>query len=209
MRHAPQNKTKGTRVTRGRPLSFDRDAALDAAMVVFWEQGYEGTSIDDLKRAMGLSASSIYAAFGAKEALYLKTIDRYRATTGGFGKPIFEEAADARTALERLLLSTASELTRTDQPRGCMISIALMYGSDEVASARSAVAEKRKIGIGAIRRRIQRDIDAGRLSKTVKASELTAFFVAVIQGMSARSRDGASSAELEVIARLAMKAWPD
>lgn len=194
---------------RGRPPAFDRDVALDAAMRVFWERGYEAASMEELSQAMRLSASSIYSAFGDKEHLFLEAVDRYMAGAGGFGKPILENAPSAREGIECLLMATARELTRDDQPVGCMIALALMYGSEECRTMRAALAGRRQVGQTAIRRLIERDVEMGSLSTQMHANELTTFFVAVIQGMSAQARDGASRETLEVIARLAMKAWPE
>ena len=72
-----------TKSRRGRPRTFDKDVALTAAMLLFWERGYEGVSMDDLTKAMAISPSSLYASFGSKEELFLKTLDKYEAELHG------------------------------------------------------------------------------------------------------------------------------
>ena len=88
---------------RGRPRSFDRDAALERAMEVFWRQGYEATSINDLTAAMGINPPSLYAAFGDKERLFLEAVERYRCGHAAAGDAVLERETTARGAVARLL----------------------------------------------------------------------------------------------------------
>ena len=90
-------------VPRGRPRAFDAEAALDRALQVFWRQGYEGTSLSDLTKATGLNRPSLYAAFGNKEALFRKALDRYAEQAGRFLRDAVNEPT-ARAVVERLLL---------------------------------------------------------------------------------------------------------
>ena len=106
---------------RGRPLSFDRDAALEKAMHVFWERGYESASIAELTAAMGITPPSLYAAFGDKEGLFLEAIERYALGPGGIGTRAMAAEPTARRAIERLLLDAAEELTRPCHPKGCLM----------------------------------------------------------------------------------------
>ena len=101
---------------RGRPLSFDRDAALEQAMHVFWERGYEAASIADLTAAMGITPPSLYTAFGDKEKLFLEAIERYALGPGSAGPRALQEEPTARGAIERWLLEAADELTRPCHP---------------------------------------------------------------------------------------------
>ena len=75
----------------GRPIGFDRDSALEAAMLLFWERGYEGTSMADLTHAMGLNPSSIYAAFGDKHALFQLVVKRYMKLRAQYAAKALEE----------------------------------------------------------------------------------------------------------------------
>jgi len=109
-----------TAPARGRPRSFDRDAALERAMQVFWRQGYEATSVSDLTRAMGINPPSLYAAFGDKEQLYLAALERYEQERRESVVRILEEAPSARQAIERLLEEAASEMASGEVWRGCV-----------------------------------------------------------------------------------------
>ena len=107
-------------VGMGRPRSFDRDVALEQAMRLFWEKGYDETSIGDLTAAMGIAAPSLYAAFGDKRALFEEAVELYERLPGapitaGDGEPT------AFGAVARILASAAQEYAAPDQPKGCFI----------------------------------------------------------------------------------------
>src|SRR4051812_45100840 len=106
---------------RGRPRSFDRDAALDRAMLLFWEHGYEATSLSQLTSAMGISPPSLYAAFGDKQALFLETVERYITRGGADAEALMGDAKTAREAIARFLEASAAKLTDPKFPRGCMV----------------------------------------------------------------------------------------
>src|SRR5690242_5678502 len=109
-------------MTLGRPLSFDPDAALDAAMEVFWSHGYEATSLQDLLKAMKLSKSSFYQAFGGKKELFLRCVARYRQKIGQGLTTLVENAASGRDIIEKVLVNAAAEARRpADFRRGCLL----------------------------------------------------------------------------------------
>ena len=106
----------------GRPRHFERDDALEAAMQLFWRQGYESTSLDQLKQVMGgLSAASFYGAFGSKESLYREALARYLDTHGQVIAALHDETLAPRTALEQALRRSARMQTDVQLPTGCMI----------------------------------------------------------------------------------------
>src|ERR1700759_452011 len=126
---------------RGRPVVFNRTAALAAAMNLFWERGYEGTSFDDLIAAMGISASSFYNSFGSKEELYCEATQSYLEWAGQWFFAIFSDPSiDTKTAFARLFESTAEEFTRGDHPPGCMISLAGTHCSPGMKNIREMMA---------------------------------------------------------------------
>ncbi|MEW2137765.1 TetR/AcrR family transcriptional regulator [Streptomyces sp. NPDC005409] len=191
---------------RGRPRSFDRDAALDKAMTAFWERGYEATSISDLTSTIGISAPSLYAAFGDKRTLFGEVVAVYGSRYADFVSVAFAEEPTARAALERILREAAGIYTDPAHPPGCMVlSAAVNTTSDEVAQA---LRERRTANLELFASRIRADVAAGALPADTDAGALARYFGAVIQGMSQQSRDGASREELEAVAALALRAWP-
>src|SRR3954465_13916988 len=95
-------KVKETHATPGRPRTFDADKALDKALHVFWRKGFEGASLPDLTKAMGINRPSMYAAFGNKEQLFRKALDRYATGPAGYVCAALE-APTARAVVEKLL----------------------------------------------------------------------------------------------------------
>jgi TetR/AcrR family transcriptional regulator, copper-responsive repressor len=192
---------------RGRPRSFDREAALDAAMRVFWARGYEAASISDLSTAMGINPPSLYAAFGDKRGLFDEAVTRYQASHGGFAAAALLSAATARDAIEAILLQAARSFSDPATPPGCMVVLAATNCTPDSEDVAAALRERRQASERCIRERIIRGVEAGELGSD-DAEGLASFYVAVFQGMSLKARDGASRAELEAIARQAMRAWP-
>jgi AcrR family transcriptional regulator len=191
---------------RGRPRSFDRDAALDKAMLAFWEHGYEATSIADLTRTLGIGAPSLYAAFGDKRKLFDEVVVVYGGRYGDFAAVAFAEEPTARAAIGRVLHEAAEIYTDPAHPPGCMvISAAVNTTSQEVADA---LRERRNANLRMFESRIRADIAAGNLPAGTDARALARYAGAVLQGMSQQSRDGAGREELEAVAELAMRAWP-
>src|SRR5258708_7655688 len=138
---------------RGRPRSFDRSAALECAMDLFWRQGYEATSLNDLTGAMGISPPSLYAAFGDKERLFLEAVERYRLNMGSAGCPFADEPT-ARGGIERLLKYNAEVLTSPSHPRGCMLITAAANCSASSVHLQAALAQHRAESKTRIRARI-------------------------------------------------------
>jgi AcrR family transcriptional regulator len=197
---APRRKT-------GRPLSFDRDVALEQAMLMFWRHGYETTSIVDLTTAMGVTAPSLYAAFGDKKRLFLDAMRRYAGDPDVMAQRI-GGASTAYDSARELLTGAATAFTSETNPKGSLLASATASGSAASADIQRAVADIRD-AIGArLRERIERDIAAGVLPQDTHAAALSGLVMAVIQGMSVLARDGMSRALLIEIADTALAAWP-
>src|SRR5438046_2265573 len=127
---------------RGRPRTFDVDKALDRALRVFWRKGYEGTSLLDLTRAMRINRPSLYAAFGNKEALFRKVIERYVEGPAAYVREALNEPT-ARAVAERLLSGAIDLLTDPRNPRGClMVQGALACGEAADSVRRELVAHR-------------------------------------------------------------------
>lgn len=193
---------------RGRPLSFDRDTALEQAMHVFWQRGYEAASITELTAAMGITAPSLYTAFGDKERLFLEAIERYATGPGGGYPRALEEEPTAYLAIKRCLEEAAEELTRPCHPRGCMVTMAATNCSLASAHIQAALAKRRAASDNGVRCRIEHGIRDGELPADTDAEALSNFYATVFRGMSMQATDGASRENLLATAAAAMRAWP-
>lgn len=191
----------------GRPLSFDRDAALEKAMLTFWRYGYETTSIVDLTTAMGITAPSLYTAFGDKKRLFLEAVRRYVGDPEAIAQRI-EGAMSAADAAREMLAAAAAAFTGETTPKGCLLASATASGSADAADVQSAVADIRSAIGRHLRIRIDRDIAAGVMPPGTNAVGLSGLVMAVIQGMSVLARDGTPRASLMEIADAALEAWP-
>ncbi|MEO6898144.1 MAG: TetR/AcrR family transcriptional regulator [Caldimonas sp.] len=193
---------------RGRPLSFDRAKALDKAMHVFWERGYEAASITDLTTAMGITPPSLYTAFGDKEHLFLEAIEAYGRGPGAFGARALAEEPTARGAIQRLLDEAAIQLTEDCHPLGCMMVTAATNCSVAAEHVQAILARLRAVGVQAMRDRIQRGVDERELPEGTDAGTLASFYATVYQGMSMQAKDGATRASLKASVDMAMRSWP-
>jgi AcrR family transcriptional regulator len=193
---------------RGRPRAFDRDAALAQATTLFWKKGYEATSILELTEAMGVAAPSLYAAFGSKEQLYEEALDYYVKTYEGFVFDGFRAASTARGAVEAYLRDSASALTGgvRDMPRGCMATLSFVDKSEHPALS-ELMRAGRALAFTRLRERMERGVCDGDLPAEVDCAALARFAQNVQSGMSILARDGASQAELEAVANIAMSGW--
>ncbi|QBX34337.1 TetR/AcrR family transcriptional regulator [Paracoccus liaowanqingii] len=190
----------------GRPLSFDREAVLEKAMLVFWSSGYETTSVADLTAAMGVTAPSLYAAFGSKQRLFLEAMRRY------VGDPALLEqrmmqAPTAKDAVEEMLSKAAVLYTGASTPPGCLLASAAATGSEDAAEVRAAIAAERRAVREIILRRISADTDRGLPIPRLAPGVLADLVVAVLQGMSVLARDGGDRTALLAVAEAALQCW--
>ena len=192
----------------GRPRGFDRDAALEAAMLLFWRKGFAATSMSDLCDAMGISSPSLYAAFGSKEALYLEAVEYYART---IGPPVWDklaEGATARAGIENLLIAWTESLPKSRAtPAGCMALLAAV-GDEWPATIVRVVKKVRLEMLGTLRSRLETAVAKGELTASTDIDGLSRFYLSVFQGMAVQAKDGATSAELRAVAAAAIAAWP-
>jgi AcrR family transcriptional regulator len=192
----------------GRPRGFDRDAALEAAMLVFWRKGFAATSMSDLCDAMGISSPSLYAAFGSKEALYLEAVEYYAQT---IGPPVWDklaEGATARAGIENLLIAWTESLPKSRAtPAGCMALLAAV-GDEWPATIVRVVKKVRLEMLGTLRSHLETAVAKGELRASTDIDGLSRFYLSVFQGMAVQAKDGATQAELRAVAAAAMAAWP-
>lgn len=195
------------RAKGGRPRSFDRDAALQQAMLLFWRHGYETTSINDLTQAMGITPPSLYAAFGDKRRLFLEAVRHY-AGAPGESEAAIAGAASAWDAAHAMVTGAVALFTGSDTPPGCLLASATASGSAASQDVQAEVAVHRQRIAHSLAQRIETDVRSGILPPETDAAALAGMIVAVIQGLSVLARDGASRETLTAIAATALHAWP-
>lgn len=200
-------KADADRRKLGRPLSFEPAAVLHKAMLAFWRDGYESTSIADLTAAMGVTAPSLYAVFGNKKQLFLVALRLYA------GDPAVLErwmnaAPSAYEAVAEMLRQVAVLYTGETTPPGCLLANAAASTSADSVEVRQAVAGHRRAVRDIVVRRVEADIRCGLLTSDTSACALGDFAVAVAQGMAMMARDGAGRPALLAIGDAAMRAWP-
>ncbi len=194
-------------MTTGRPRSFDTDRALEQAMQVFWRLGYEGASLAELTKAMGINAPSLYAAFGSKEGLFKAVLDHYAARRDKCVAEVLA-APTAREAVDRLLSGLIELVTDPDEPPGCL----LLQGGLACGVAAPGIPEelmRRRAGLEtALHERFAQARNAGDLPAAADPAALARYFAAVCNGIAVQAASGAGRDELRQIAKLALLALP-
>jgi AcrR family transcriptional regulator len=188
----------------GRPIGFDKDAALEAAMLLFWERGYEGTSMADLTEAMGLNPSSIYAAFGDKHALFSLAVKRYMDSRAQYAKKALQEPTLKRV-IRGLFDNTIAFLTTPGHPPICMTLAGAMSCSVDAATARDLLTEVRKQNQAAIRERLVKARKTGELPKSINVDDYARYLSSILAGLSIQAANGSTKAELKRIAEMALR----
>lgn len=192
--------------TRGRPREFDTEEALANALRVFWQKGYEGTSLSDLTEAMGITRPSLYAAYGNKEGLFRLALDLYEKDKLAYiGEAV--EAPSARAVAENLLLG-AVDVATGGECRGCMGVIASVACQSVEPSIRDDVNARAESAKQMIIDRMQQAIDAGEFAVPTDANAITRYLLAIMQGMSVQAQGGATRDELMQVAESALLSWP-
>jgi AcrR family transcriptional regulator len=195
---------------RGRPRSFDIDTALDQATQVFWRHGFQGASLTHLTEATGLSKPSLYAAFGDKESLYLRCLERYVEMQVATQTALLEGEPDARRAVEGFLRTMAEMQSDPTVPGGCLvINGTADCGSPATPAAVEAALAKASDGtVERLRRRLKQAEKAGELPPGLDATRLAHLLGAVIAGMAVMSKTGQPREKLDEVVDAAMMVWP-
>jgi len=194
-------------VAIGRPREFDFDNALDRALLVFWRNGYEGASIADLTEAMGINPPSLYAAFGNKEGLFRKAVDRYVERHAGFWK-VASAKPTARAMVEHLLHASADFVTDEANPRGCLFVRGPLACSEAANKICDELVARRATGDVRLRERLERAIAEGEVAPELDPADYARYIMTVLEGMSVQAAGGASRAELHKVAEMTMRTWP-
>jgi AcrR family transcriptional regulator len=192
---------------RGRPRCFDRDEVLARAMGVFWEHGYEGSSMAMLTAAMGINSPSLYATFGSKERLFRESVALYGQRAGSRTHRALAEHPTARAAVAAMLADNIEEYTRPGQPHGCLVVLSAPVGAPDHADVREYVRALRDQVRADVRARLDRGVADGDLPAGTDTRALAAFYTTVLNGLSLQARDGRPRAELTAAADAALAAW--
>jgi AcrR family transcriptional regulator len=195
-------------VPRGRPRAFDADKALERAMRVFWRKGYEGTGLSDLTAALRINRPSLYAAFGNKEELFRKVVERYAGEIAAYIPAALQEPT-ASAVVRRLLLETADKLTDPRNPRGCLTVQGALSCGDEAAPIWKMLMQRRRQAEVVLRKRLERAKSEGDLSTNANPGDLARYVYTVFQGMAVQANAGAKREELRRVAELALRGWPE
>jgi AcrR family transcriptional regulator len=190
----------------GRPRAFDEDAALDRALEVFWRQGYEGAALSDLTAAMGINRPSLYGAFGNKEALFRRVLDRYIDGPGGFSAAALAEPR-ARDVVARILAG-AVKLTTDPAHPGCLSVRNAQACGPESEPVRQVVVDRRAAGLDALRERLVRARTEGDLPAGADPAALARYVFTVSDGIAAQAASGATPGDLRKVVDVALATWP-
>lgn len=191
----------------GRHREFDADQALDAALSLFWQKGYEGTSLDDLTKATGVARPGLYAAFGNKEALFHRALDRYDARYMGFMKEALDEPT-SRAVIERILRGSADVQTRHAASRGCLGVNGALACSDDAEPIRQELIRRRSVTEAALRRRLERARKEADLPASADCAMLASLVMTVAQGMAVQAKAGATRKTLDNMIEHVLATWP-
>ncbi len=175
----------------GRPRIFNRDKAVFDAMILFWQQGFESTSLSQLREVMGnISAGSFYTAFESKEKLFKEVIDLYTSTYGRVMLSLKDSSLDPSKAIELALRQSAKMQTDGSHPLGCLTVLSASTCSLDNMHIREMLKEQRKLVRSWMSSCIRRAVDQGKLSSSTDIAMLTTFFLSFLHGISIQARDG-------------------
>jgi AcrR family transcriptional regulator len=190
----------------GRPREFDLDRTLDRAVQLFWRQGYEGTAIGELTEALGINRPSLYAAFGNKESLFRRVLQRYADQRAGYLRESLAEPT-ARQVVAGLVRGAADATTGPGLPRGCLgVQGALASGPGGEVIKRKLISWRRSAE-AEIRARFGRARDEGDLPAGADPGELARYVCSVMYGISVQAAGGATRSQLRRVAELTISSW--
>ncbi|WP_219837102.1 TetR/AcrR family transcriptional regulator [Paenibacillus sp. R14(2021)] len=194
-------------MVRGRPRVFNIESALDSALHLFWRKGYEGTSVADLTEAMGINTPSLYAAFGNKEELFRKILDRYAEGPAAYMREAFQQPS-AREVVEYLLYGAAEATTNPETPLGCLTVQGALSSGEAGDAIRQELNARRAGGEAALRDRFEQAKQSGELAADVDTEQLACFYATIFQGMAVQAGAGTSREKLQAIVANSLRLWP-
>lgn len=193
---------------RGRPREFDADAALEVALMLFWRHGFEGTSIAAVSEATGVNMPSLYAAFGNKEELFRKAVDRYMRQQASYLPNAIKEPT-ARAVVRKLLDGAIDLAMNPRHPDGCLLVQGALATGPVAQTIRGELVAKRGLAERCIRDRFVHAINAGDLPKDSDAAALARYVMTFVWGLSVQAAGGATRAQLNAVAEQVLSHWPN
>ena len=193
--------------TRGRPREFCTEAALAAALGVFWTKGYEGASMAELTAAMGIAKPSLYAAFGNKEQLFHKALDLYEAEKLAYTREALRQPT-ARAVAEHFMRGAVAAQTSSCDPKGCLGVIGASACGAEAESIRAEVIKRRATSSAALIDRFRQAQIDGDLPADVEPDALAQLLYAIMQGMAVQAGAGATREDLDRVVATSLQLWP-
>jgi AcrR family transcriptional regulator len=200
-------KTTASAKILGRPRKFDKELALDNALKVFMQKGYEATSLTDITEALGINRPSVYAAFGNKEALFAQALAKYNQGPIAYLKEVLLEKT-SRDVVRKMLMKSVALLTCAEQPRACLAIQSSI--SSELAAAgiqQHIINGLHQIEVN-IKNRFDQAIAEGDLPKDTDAWLLTKYVTTIHKGLSIQAANGSNAEELRGIVEITLKSWP-
>jgi AcrR family transcriptional regulator len=189
----------------GRPRGFEPQQVLDIATLLFWEHGYDGVSISDLTEATGINRRSLYDAFGSKEQLFRRAVERYVAGPGGYAA-VALRCPSAREVAHAMVHGAADATSAPDQPHGCLLVQGAL--ACEATQLQADLADLRDAGVAVLAERFTQAQSAGEIAGEDPVA-LARWIAAVCQGIAVQARSGATRDQLHAIADQSLRAWPE
>src|SRR5258708_7771693 len=198
---------KEVAVPAGRTRQWDVDQALDRALEVFWARGYEGATLPELTRAMGINRPSLYAAFGNKEQLFRKALERYQTGPMSFLAEALRKPT-ARAVVEAIFSGFVKMQRERDKARGCLIVSGALAAGEEAETVHRELVQLRQAIVKTLRERFKRAVQDGDLPAETDCATLARYTATVLGGLAVQAASGTTEKELRLVAALAMQAWP-
>lgn len=194
-------------MAKGRPRTFDKEAALEKALKLFWQYGYDGTSMAMLSETLGVNAPSIYAAFGNKEKLFMQAVDRYGMLNGGMYHDSFAKET-AYDVVYSILKGEVELVTRKDCPDGCLVVQSALITSPESENIRQYMSKIRGMPEQWIREQLEKAQAAGDLDKRADPAALACLIMTLNCGLAVQAKSGATRKKLLQAVDTFMAGWP-
>jgi AcrR family transcriptional regulator len=191
----------------GRPRGFDREAALHAAILLFWKQGFDGTSYTDLTRATGMSKPTLYANFGDKVELFRRAMVAYAEQA----TKVYEEALNqptSRESVEACLRLARGLNAQADEPKVCFLVQGALTGSADTQELRDELAALQRQATKKLQKRLDQGKRKGELPPNANTAVMAEYFTSVVTGLSVQAANGAAARELNQVIEMAMTSWP-